>query len=202
MTEFEEISVQRINIVAPDGSTRLVLTNDELCPAPIVDGQRFSRTGGGRTGMLFYNERGDECGGLIFAGDEPRSGAQAHAMLAFDHFRDDQAVALVYGRHGDSTTYGVETWDHDRPPLSEWAPQVEAVQAMPEGPERDAASAELPPWGQTRVFLGKQGGTVSLSINDRAGRPRIVLGLDEDDEPHLDFLDRNGNLVRRIGIDS
>lgn len=202
MPEFEEITAQRINIVGPDGSARLVLTNEELCPPPIVDGQSLDRTGGGRAGMIFYNGRGDECGGLVFGGAEDGSGnPQAHALLAFDHYRDDQAVALVYGKSGDHTTYGVEMWDHDRPPLSEWGAEVQAAQDMPAGPEQDETLAALPAWGQTRVFLGKQGEKVSLSINDKAGRPRIVLGLDDDDEPHLDFLDREGNVARRFGIE-
>src|SRR3546814_13361431 len=63
---FDEISVKRINIVEPDGKYRLVLSNSERFPGLFMEGKEYkhhSRDGGG---MLFFNDEGDEVGGLTF----------------------------------------------------------------------------------------------------------------------------------------
>src|SRR6185369_11462715 len=65
---FEEINVQRINVVEKDGSLRLVIANNERSPGPIERGKPFGYPGGGRAGMIFYNEEGTENGGLVFGG--------------------------------------------------------------------------------------------------------------------------------------
>ena len=47
--------------------------------------------------MLFFNEKGDECGGLSFDGNQKDGAANAGALLAFDRFRQDQTVGIQYG---------------------------------------------------------------------------------------------------------
>ncbi len=62
---FEEISVERINLVERDGRVRLVIANEARSPAVVLSGKTLSKPGG-RAGMIFYNDEGDESGGLIF----------------------------------------------------------------------------------------------------------------------------------------
>jgi hypothetical protein len=50
---FEEIAVERINIVEKDGSTRLIISNKARSPGPIQRGQPFGYPGGTRAGMIF-----------------------------------------------------------------------------------------------------------------------------------------------------
>jgi hypothetical protein len=53
-TRFEEITVERINVVDKAGHNRLVISNDSRMPGPMQRGQLLAPNGG-RTGMLFYN---------------------------------------------------------------------------------------------------------------------------------------------------
>ena len=65
-THFSEIDVERLNIVEKDGKLRLVIANKELTPGPVERGVPFGYGSGRRTGFIFYNDEGTECGGLAF----------------------------------------------------------------------------------------------------------------------------------------
>lgn len=73
--DFDELTVKRLNVVADDGSLRLVVSSEERFPDPIVDGHSFKRDDGPYMGLIFYNVRGDECGGLVW-GSDAESGAR------------------------------------------------------------------------------------------------------------------------------
>src|SRR6266568_5008841 len=67
--KFEEIDVERINIVEKDGKLRMVISNEERQHPGIIDGKTLPRKEGRPAGMLFFNDKGDEMGGLTFGGD-------------------------------------------------------------------------------------------------------------------------------------
>src|SRR5439155_26686037 len=66
--KFDEIDVQRINIIAPNGMPRLVISNAERAPDVIINGKTYHRSGSNEAGMIFYNEEGSENGGMGFSG--------------------------------------------------------------------------------------------------------------------------------------
>src|SRR5438128_11716045 len=95
--KFQEINVERINVVEKDGSLRLVISNNERSPGPIERGKPFGYPGGSRAGMILYNEEGTENGGLIFSGKKENGKTSAYGSLTFDQYDRDQVVALQYG---------------------------------------------------------------------------------------------------------
>src|ERR1700749_2684464 len=68
--DFDELRVHRINIVEPDGTLRMVISNKDRLPPVIIKGRERPDMGEPRpqAGMLFYNDEGSENGGLIFGG--------------------------------------------------------------------------------------------------------------------------------------
>src|SRR5262245_60104499 len=80
--KFAEIDVERINIVEKNGKLDMVISNGERQHPGVIDGRTLSRAR--PAGMLFFNDRGDECGGLSFNGDQKDGNASASALLAFD----------------------------------------------------------------------------------------------------------------------
>jgi len=58
--KFEEIDVERINIVEKDGKLRMVISNRERQHPGMVDGKVMPRPNGRPPGMIFFNQRGDE----------------------------------------------------------------------------------------------------------------------------------------------
>ena len=69
--KFDEIDTQRINILGADGKLRLTLSNNEKSPGPIIGGKSMkSRDGKRGAGLLFFNDNGDECGGMTWHGEK------------------------------------------------------------------------------------------------------------------------------------
>src|SRR6266496_2192009 len=95
-TSFDEITVQRINVVEPNGTLRMVISNHAKLPGIIVRGkeQSFERP---QAGMLFYNDEGSENGGLIFSGRKNVKGevVDSGGSLSFDKYGDNQIVQLA-----------------------------------------------------------------------------------------------------------
>src|SRR5437867_256717 len=84
--------------------TKMVISNGERQHPGVVDGKTLSRTR--PPGMLFFNDKGDECGGLSFSGDQKDGNSNAGALLAFDRFRQDQTVAIQYGESNGQYSAG------------------------------------------------------------------------------------------------
>src|SRR2546425_5369370 len=93
---FDQINVHRINLIEPDGTLRMVISNHDKLPGLIVHGkeQAFARP---QAGMLFYNDEGSENGGLIFGGrrNAKGEGVDSGGSLSFDKYGADQIVQLA-----------------------------------------------------------------------------------------------------------
>ncbi|HTC45207.1 MAG TPA: hypothetical protein VK696_09180 [Steroidobacteraceae bacterium] len=94
---FDEIQVHRINIVEPDGTLRLVISNKNRLPGVIVKGQEQPPTDRPQAGLLFYNDEGSETGGLIFGGRKNSDGqvVDCCGSLSFDRYGANQIVQLA-----------------------------------------------------------------------------------------------------------
>lgn len=69
-TKFDEIDVARKNVVEKDGTVKMVISNKERAPDAIIRGKTYPRQGGNSSGIIFFTDKGDECGGLAFSGDD------------------------------------------------------------------------------------------------------------------------------------
>lgn len=199
--EFTEITVERINVVNADGSRALVLANGERLPAPVINGHEVESDRGRKPGMLFYNDEGDEVGGLIYAG---KSGEDGHGSggvhLSMDRYGGDQQLALYHHEHGGHMETGLSIYD--RGLEKEYGPLYEALSRLPPGPEREALAAKWREAGgqQTqRLFVGRTPGDFSaLVLADKQGRPRIMMLVSPDGAPSLQFLGEDGEVLQSL----
>ncbi len=87
--KFDEINAQRINIVDADGTLRMVISNKNRMHPGVIGGKTVDRPRP-VAGLLFFNDEGDEVGGLTFTGREANGTRQADASLMFDQLKQDQ----------------------------------------------------------------------------------------------------------------
>ena len=96
---FDQIQVHRIDIVEPDGTIRMVISDKDRLPPVIVKGKEHPEMGEPRpqAGMIFYNDEGSENGGLIFGGHRNEKGevVDSGGSLSFDKYGANQIVQLV-----------------------------------------------------------------------------------------------------------
>ena len=199
--KFAEIDVERINVIERDGKLKMVISNSERQHPGVIDGRTLSRTR--PAGMLFFNEKGDECGGLSFNGDQKDGKASAGALLAFDRFLQDQTVAIQYGENNGQYSAGLRVWDRPDTSLGEVVDKLQAIQKMADGPEKSQAMQKLRDTSGAgvaqRVFVGKtREKAAALTLSDPQGRPRAQLMVDAQGAARLEFLDEKGVVIQSI----
>ena len=195
-----ELTVQRLNVVDANGTLRFVLSNKDRMHPGVMDGVTINRPRP-VAGMLFFNDEGDEVGGLTYTGSDD-NGRRANAGLMFDQLKQDQTVGISYNESNGQKTAGLQVWDRSDQPLSDLIKGLNAANALPEGPQRDeavkAVRAKAPP-GPRRVFVGKNGEkAATVSLADANGKPRLVLTVGADGAASIDFLDADGKTIQRI----
>jgi hypothetical protein len=196
---FEEIDVERINLVDPNGTLRLAIHNRERIPDPGVDGVTFKRQGNPASGFIFFNDEGDECGGFLWSGSTTESGHRAGHHLSFDQYKQDQVLTLSHGEEDGRT--GALLNIQDRAPgvsLADIVRDFEDARHMEDGEEKTNRLKELDGkyWVYTRVVFGRGAdGESILALNDSKGRRRIVLSVDSTDTPTFKFLDEEGKVT-------
>jgi hypothetical protein len=199
--KFAEIDVERINIFETDGKLKMVISNSDRQHPGIIDGKTLSRKR--PAGMLFFNEKGDECGGLSFNGDQKDGKANAGALLAFDRFLQDQTVAIQYGESNGQYSAGLRVWDRPDTSLGEVVDKLQVIQKMADGPEKTQAMQKLRETSGAgaaqRVFVGKtREKAAALTLSDPQGRPRAQLIVDAQGAARLEFLDEKGVVIQSI----
>ena len=148
--KFDEIDIERINIVEKDGALKMVICNKERVPDPIVSGKTFQRQGEKSPGMIFYNDKGDECGGLVFGGQQKDGKTSAGAALLFDQFNQDQTVGILYNDENGNRTAGLRVWDRADTPVAEQVEKVQAMRNMKDGPEKNRSDEKVSGSGRRR----------------------------------------------------
>ncbi len=198
---FEEVTVQRLNVVDANGTLRLVASNRDRMHPGVLDGVTINRPRP-VAGLIFFNDEGDEVGGLTITGQERDGERRASALLAFDQFKQDQTVAISYSESNGQRTAGLQVWDRSDRPLSELITKLNAANALSDPAEKEraiqAARAAAPP-GPRRVFVGKTNERAAiLSLADANGNARLNLKVEASGAAAIEFLDADGKVLQRI----
>lgn len=169
-----ELDVEKINIVDKDGNVRMSLFNSDRIPDPIIDGKVLKRSGIPGSGILFYNNEGDECGGLTFGsqtytseqyGGKYAGKTESVASMTFDAYKGDQVTHMFFHENTlGERMYGYVLYDR--------------------------------PSGVVRARMDRsQDGSVGVKLSDSNGQERIRLVIDANDVPKLEFLNEKGEVV-------
>lgn len=184
---FEQIDVQRINIVGPDGKNQLVIANNELIPEAIIDGKTFPSHGRhDGAGMIFYNNEGDEDGGMGFSYHKTANGWEADGELMFDQYKQDQTVGIQYSNNSGKRQAGFRVWDRPGMDLAQIVEHFDSIKNMPAGPQKDAAMKQL----QQQAKNGEFGATRFFAAKTPDKNAVVILS-----DAKIDFLDENGKVT-------
>ncbi len=168
---FDEIDIRRINIREPDGTLRMVISNRARLPGVVAAGKEHPPVDRPFAGMLFYNDEGDENGGLVFSGRRDANGdvADSGGMLTFDRYAGKQIVQLAGVHDAKNHIVGLIVSDTD-----------------------DKRSR--------RVVVGHDNqGVARVALMDGNGRARIMLQVPSEGNPSLSFLDSTGKVIKELG---
>ncbi len=202
--KFEEIDVERINIVEKDGKLKMVIANKERQHPGIVDGKLFSERKGKRAaGMIFFSEKGDEIGGLIFDGNKDKG---QFGSLTFDKFRGDQTIQFIHSENKDGNYFAGLRMNDQNMPLTDLIAKRDEINKLPTKEARNKAWKKMRENGKAfvnRLFIGKAWNKKSLiQMSDAKGNMRLELSVEPTGNPKLNFLDENGKVIYSLPKDA
>lgn len=199
---IDELTVQRLNVVDANGTLRMVLSNKDRMHPGVVDGVMIDRPRP-VAGMLFFNDVGDEVGGLTFTGQEVNGQGRANGGLMFDQWKQDQTIGIQYSESQGQRSAGLQVWDRSETQrLTELIEALNAANKLEEGPARTAAvaaaRAKAQP-GHQRLFVGKDRSRASIvNLFDASGKVRLVLKVEANGAASIEFLDSDGKVTNRV----
>jgi hypothetical protein len=199
---ISELTVERLNVVDANGTLRLVVSNKDRMHPGVMDGKTINRPRPD-AGLLFFNDVGDEVGGLTFRGQELNGQGRASTGLTFDQWKQDQTIGIQYEEAGGQRSAALQVWDRsDTQRLSELIEKLNAANAIQDPTARSAAvqaaRAGAQP-GFQRLFAGKDRDRASLvTLFDAAGKPRLSLKVQANGTASIEFLDAQGKVTSRL----
>jgi hypothetical protein len=203
---FDEITVGRINIVEPDGSKRMVISNRAQFPGDFMQGKEGERPDRRSfAGMLFINDEGTENGGLIQKGSiSADSKVNAGLSLTFDRFRQDQTLQLLSNDSANHQQTGVRINDvpyFQRTSMADVRRFSEEARNLPAA-ERQAYWQQLTAQDRlsvNRIWLGNTYDKGSAQqLKDAQGRVRMMLLVSADGAAEIQMLDEAGKVSKTI----
>jgi len=201
---FKVLNAERINIREKNGILKAALSNS----AGFNEGQRREQAAPRFSGLTFYNEEGQETGGLVYLGKTIPGGQDADVSLTFDQYNQDQVVYLHHEEHKDAQ--GLKIDDGltiiQRPDWTgvkeEYRIYSELDKLKPDEQEAQRLkSLEAGKIGTRRAFFGVRRGVKDLEpyneaglfLKNKWGRDAIKLYVDDNNKPHFEIYDPLGN---------
>ena len=201
-TTFEEISVERINIVEKNGLNRMVLANSDRAPGVDKYGKEVFRSKAARPGMIFYNDEGTENGGFIFKGKKENGKVNHGLHMSFDRYNQDQTMMMQHIEQADYMITGLTIMDRPSKDMNFELTKA-FYQAQSEGNKEKAAQLEQQFLEENkdvarRAFYGTLNGNAQLQLSDAKGNKRIQLVVTKNGDAKLEFLDEKGHVIMRL----
>ena len=200
--QFKEINVERINIIEPDGKLKMVISNRDRQHPGMINGELHGKRER-PPGILFFNEEQDEIGGIGFHGNGEIGGNQT--FMSFDQYKNDQVMHMMHytDEQGDNK-YGLLLWD--RAKEFQTNERLEIMDSLERAGLNYRRKLEVlkemnggEPVLASRLFLGRNyDRTAGLFLRDRQGIERLRFYIDAENNPKIELLDENGNLVKNI----
>jgi hypothetical protein len=200
--KFAEIDVERINVVEPDGTLRMVISNKAAFPGIIIKGEETPHPDRKTAGMLFFNDEATENGGLIFGGSKDKQGkVTSYGHLSFDQYEQDQVFTIDADEENGERSSELRILDQPEYPISEELREAAKIATLPKDQQKPAWNEFFAAHGrsQPRVMLGRADDrSVALRLKDVQGRDRIIIKVQPDGSPLLQFLDEQGKVTAQL----
>lgn len=158
------IQVERIDIKDKTGSNRIVISNVDHIPPPIINGKTYQRAVT-PAGLIFYDKKGDERGGIAIT-DNNDSNMNA---ISFDYQNAD-AIGMFAQDNKDNKYFKAGLIINDK----------------------DLSGK--PGYNTNRINLLTENGNAALIMKDINEIPRIILKVDSLGNPSIEMYDENGKI--------
>jgi hypothetical protein len=197
----DEIVAKKITIVGEDNLPRMVLSNEKRQHSGRMNGKEWPKRER-PSGILFFNNQGDECGGLVYQTKEKDGKIISGMSFTMDNYKDDQVVQVLndeYYANGKAyiqrginiNQYPTGTNIEDR------NKKVEEINKIKDEKERKLKLSEVyeKEGAVNRVFLGRtKGNSSGLFLSGPDGKPKMMIYVDENGNPKIQTFNAKGEM--------
>jgi hypothetical protein len=200
---FKEIAVERIDVVEPDGTLRMTISDAARSPGWVFKGKPYPGRPKG-AGMIFFNDEGEEDGGIGFGGRTVDGKVTADGGMAFDQYQEDESVNIRYSDENGRRRTGLSVNDRADMPIAELIARRDSIRALAAGPARDSALTAFTynnghPLAAQRLFAGRDPNkNAVINLSDPLGHTRLRLVVDSTGSASIDFLDAAGHVTKTV----
>jgi hypothetical protein len=199
---FDEITVKRINVVDEKGEIRMVLSNKERQHSGRMNGKDWSKRER-MSGMLFFNDEGDECGGLIYSGKTTEGKTNSGMSITMDQYHEDQVIQILNAEYYENGKSNIERGIsiNDFPVgsnIDERNLKLKELEKIENADERKQKIRAFMKQSSSkkRLFIGRtRGNSSGLFLADTNGQPRMMIYVDDKGNPKIETFNEKGEPI-------
>ncbi len=201
IVSLDEISAKKITIIGEDNSPRMVLSNENRQHSGRMNGKDWEKRER-PSGIIFFNNEGDECGGLVYQTKEKDGKLISGMSFTMDNYKDDQVIQILndelyvngksYIERGLSINQFPEGTN-----LDERNKKLEEYNKIKDEKERKEKIRELykKEGSVNRLFIGRtKGNSSGLFLSGPDGTPKMMIYVDEKGNPKIQTFNEKGEI--------
>jgi hypothetical protein len=200
--KLDELTVKKITIIGEDNLPRMVLSNETRQHPGRMNGKEWEKRER-PSGIIFFNNQGDECGGLVFQTKEENGKVISGMSFTMDNYKDDQVLQILNDEYySDGTAYIERGISINQFPIGsnidERNNKLKELRAIVDEKEREDKINDLmkTEGSVNRLFIGKtKGNSSGLFLAGPDGSPKMMIYVDDKGIPKIQTFGENGEMI-------
>lgn len=201
LAKFDEIVVKKITVVGEDNLPRMVLSNETRQNPGRMNGKEWAKRER-PSGIIFFNNQGDECGGLIYQAKEKDGKIISGMSFTMDNYKDDQVLQILNDEYyADGKAFIERGISINQYPvgtnLDDRNKKLEELNKIKNEKEREEKTRELmqKESAVNRLFIGRtKGNSSGLFLAGPDGQPKMMIYVDDKGNPKIQTFNEKGEM--------
>lgn len=205
---FDQITVHRINVVDDNGTLRLAISNAQNMPPPMMHGKPLPVPRShvnGNPSLIIFNALGDEQGGYVWGSKGSYPGKyEQFTYLSSDQFEQNDALGLTFDDAGSGArTAGLEGAEQQTSTpidlvINQMFSAMNRAKTQAQRTAIEHAFEKTHFVSYDRFFVGYNPDGSMVKLNDKHGRPRLLMIVRNDGTPKIEFMDAQGHVTYQL----
>lgn len=203
----DEITLKRLNLIGEDGSLRMIISNETRQHPGRIDGKDLPRRDR-PSGIIFFNNEGDECGGIISGVDVKDGVVNSGMSFTMDNYRNDQVVQILNNEtYENGNAEIIRGLMFNEFPvgssLTTFINKYEEFEKITDPQKKEDLKKELEKESsKKRLFIGRNTDNDNgLFLYDSLGKLKMKIFVDKSGNPKIEVIDKEGK-TKTIVTDS
>ncbi|MFD2917759.1 hypothetical protein [Psychroserpens luteus] len=200
--EYDELIVKKITVIGEDNLPRMVLSNESRQHPGRMNGKEWEKRER-PSGLIFFNNQGDECGGLVYQTKEKDGKVMSGMSFTMDNYKDDQVLQILNDEYyKDGKAYIKRGISINQFPVGsnvdERNDKLKVLRMIEDKKERKEKINELmeKEGSVNRLFIGKtKGNSSGLFLSGPDGSPKMMIYVDDKGEPKIQTFGEDGEIT-------